>query len=55
MSRFRTRANSRQSCRLSSRRRQTVVVPLHGTVKRGTLASILRQAGMTATEFLNLL
>ncbi|MET8872011.1 type II toxin-antitoxin system HicA family toxin [Nocardia sp. NPDC004604] len=34
---------------------RTAVVPLHGTVKRGTLASILRQAGMTATEFLNLL
>ncbi|WP_433713728.1 type II toxin-antitoxin system HicA family toxin [Nocardia sp. CA-084685] len=34
---------------------RTVVVPLHGTVKRDTLASILRQAGMTATEFLTLL
>ncbi|MGX7824229.1 type II toxin-antitoxin system HicA family toxin [Actinokineospora sp. 24-640] len=34
---------------------RTVIVPMHGTVKRGTLASILRQAGLTATEFLNLL
>lgn len=34
---------------------RVVVVPEHGTVKRGTLASILRQAGMTAAEFLKLL
>ncbi|MBY8874105.1 type II toxin-antitoxin system HicA family toxin [Micromonospora sp. PLK6-60] len=32
-----------------------VVVPQHGTVKRGTLASILRQAGLTPAEFLDLL
>jgi predicted RNA binding protein YcfA (HicA-like mRNA interferase family) len=31
------------------------IIPLHGTVKRGTLASILRQAGITAEEFLKLL
>jgi predicted RNA binding protein YcfA (HicA-like mRNA interferase family) len=31
------------------------VVPEHGTVKRGTLASILRQAGLTPNEFLDLL
>ncbi|MFC0007070.1 type II toxin-antitoxin system HicA family toxin [Micromonospora siamensis] len=32
-----------------------VVVPQHDTVKRGTLASILRQAGLTPAEFLDLL
>jgi predicted RNA binding protein YcfA (HicA-like mRNA interferase family) len=32
-----------------------VVIPQHGTVKRGTLASIARQAGLTAAEFLALL
>ncbi|ACU35182.1 type II toxin-antitoxin system HicA family toxin [Actinosynnema pretiosum subsp. pretiosum] len=31
------------------------VVPMHGTVKRGTLASILRQAGLSPDEFLGLL
>ncbi|MFC0116010.1 hypothetical protein [Kibdelosporangium aridum] len=30
-------------------------MPMHGTVKRGTLASIVRQAGLTAAEFLALL
>ena len=34
---------------------RVVVVPEHGTVKRGTLASILRQAGLTTAEFLKLL
>ena len=34
---------------------RTVIVPMHGTVKRGTLASIIRQAGLTPTEFLALL
>nr|WP_232328047.1 type II toxin-antitoxin system HicA family toxin [Kibdelosporangium sp. MJ126-NF4] len=34
---------------------RTVVVPMHGTVKRGTLASIIRQAGLTPAEFLALL
>jgi predicted RNA binding protein YcfA (HicA-like mRNA interferase family) len=29
---------------------RAVVVPQHGTVKRGTLGSILRQAGMDAPE-----
>jgi predicted RNA binding protein YcfA (HicA-like mRNA interferase family) len=28
---------------------------MHGTVKRGTLASIIRQAGLTPAEFLALL
>jgi predicted RNA binding protein YcfA (HicA-like mRNA interferase family) len=32
-----------------------VVIPQHGTVKRGTLTSITRQAGRTAAEFLALL
>ncbi|MEV4773205.1 type II toxin-antitoxin system HicA family toxin [Micromonospora humida] len=27
------------------------MVPNHSTIKRGTLASILRQAGLTAAEF----
>jgi predicted RNA binding protein YcfA (HicA-like mRNA interferase family) len=31
------------------------IVPQHGTVKRGTLSSILRQAGLTPAEFLDLL
>jgi predicted RNA binding protein YcfA (HicA-like mRNA interferase family) len=31
------------------------VVPLHGTIKRGTLAAIVRQAGLTAVEFQKLL
>jgi len=31
------------------------VIPQHGVVKRGTLASILRQAGLTPAEFLELL
>lgn len=31
------------------------VVPQHATVKRGTLASILRQAGLTTAEFKQLL
>jgi predicted RNA binding protein YcfA (HicA-like mRNA interferase family) len=34
---------------------RAVVVPQHGDVKRGTLASILRQAGLTPDEFLKLL
>jgi predicted RNA binding protein YcfA (HicA-like mRNA interferase family) len=34
---------------------RVTVVPEHGTVKRGTLASILRQAGLTTAEFLRLL
>jgi predicted RNA binding protein YcfA (HicA-like mRNA interferase family) len=34
---------------------RVVVIPQHGVVKRGTLASILRQAGLTPTEFLKLL
>jgi predicted RNA binding protein YcfA (HicA-like mRNA interferase family) len=34
---------------------RAVVVPQHGTIKRGTLGSILRQAGITSTEFLELL
>ena len=34
---------------------RVVVVPQHGVVKRGTLASILRQAGLTPAEFLKLL
>ncbi|MEU7997203.1 type II toxin-antitoxin system HicA family toxin [Micromonospora sp. NPDC049060] len=32
-----------------------VVVPQHNTIKRGTLASILRQAGLTPAEFQQLL
>jgi predicted RNA binding protein YcfA (HicA-like mRNA interferase family) len=34
---------------------KVVVVPQHATIKRGTLASILRQAGPTPAEFLQLL
>jgi predicted RNA binding protein YcfA (HicA-like mRNA interferase family) len=32
---------------------RVVVVPQHKTIKRGTLASILRQAGMSVTEVLS--
>ena len=34
---------------------RVTVIPRHGVVKRGTLASILRQVGLTADEFLQLL
>ncbi|WP_326552690.1 type II toxin-antitoxin system HicA family toxin [Micromonospora sp. NBC_01813] len=34
---------------------RVVVVPQHDTIKRGTLASILRQAGLTSAEFQRLL
>jgi predicted RNA binding protein YcfA (HicA-like mRNA interferase family) len=34
---------------------RVAVIPQHGVVKRGTLASILRQAGLTPTDFLKLL
>ena len=34
---------------------RVVVVPHHDTIKRGTLSSILRQAGLTPAEFLDLL
>jgi predicted RNA binding protein YcfA (HicA-like mRNA interferase family) len=34
---------------------RVVVIPEHGTIKRGTLSSILRQAGLTPPEFLKLL
>ena len=36
-------------------RGRVAVIPQHGTIKRGTLSSILRQAGLTPAEFLNLL
>jgi predicted RNA binding protein YcfA (HicA-like mRNA interferase family) len=32
---------------------RTVIVPIHGMVKRGALASIVRQAGLTPQEFLD--
>jgi predicted RNA binding protein YcfA (HicA-like mRNA interferase family) len=34
---------------------RAVVIPHHGTIKRGTLASILRQAGIKPGEFRELL
>jgi predicted RNA binding protein YcfA (HicA-like mRNA interferase family) len=34
---------------------RVAVIPQHGTVKRGTLASILRQAGLAPDEFIKLL
>jgi predicted RNA binding protein YcfA (HicA-like mRNA interferase family) len=34
---------------------RVAIVPQHGTVKRGTLGSILRQAGLKREEFLALL
>ena len=38
-----------------NREGRVAVIPQHGVVKRGTLASILRQAGLTPAEFLKLL
>jgi predicted RNA binding protein YcfA (HicA-like mRNA interferase family) len=38
-----------------SREGRVAIVPRHGVVKRGTLASILRQAGLAPAEFLKLL
>ncbi|HWG60656.1 MAG TPA: type II toxin-antitoxin system HicA family toxin [Streptosporangiaceae bacterium] len=38
-----------------NREGRVAVVPQHDVVKRGTLASILRQAGLTPAEFLKLL
>jgi predicted RNA binding protein YcfA (HicA-like mRNA interferase family) len=34
---------------------RVAIIPQHGVVKRGTPASILRQVGLTAAEFLELL
>ena len=34
---------------------RVVVIPQHGTIKRGTLSSILRQADLTPAEYLKLL
>ena len=34
---------------------RVVIVPLHRTIVRGTLGSILRQAGLSAAEFSDLL
>jgi predicted RNA binding protein YcfA (HicA-like mRNA interferase family) len=34
---------------------RVAIVPRHGVVKRGTLASILRQAGLAPDKFLELL
>jgi predicted RNA binding protein YcfA (HicA-like mRNA interferase family) len=34
---------------------RVVVIPEHGTIKRGTLGAILRQADLTPAEFLKLL
>jgi predicted RNA binding protein YcfA (HicA-like mRNA interferase family) len=35
--------------------RRTTIVPLHNELDIGTLKAILRQAGLTATEFRQLL
>jgi predicted RNA binding protein YcfA (HicA-like mRNA interferase family) len=34
---------------------RVAVIPQHGTVKRGTLGAIIRQAGLTSAGFLDLL
>jgi hypothetical protein len=34
---------------------RVAIIPQHGTVKRGTLSSIMRQAGLAPDEFLKLL
>ena len=41
--------------KLRSSAGRTVIVPLHRELARGTLRSILRQAGLTTEEFLELL
>lgn len=33
---------------------RTVIVPMHSELARGTLGSILRQAGLTAEQFIGL-
>ena len=38
-----------------NREGRVAVIPLYGVVKQGTLASILRQAGLAPAEFLELL
>ena len=35
--------------------RYTLSVPLHSSLKRGTLRSLIRRAGMTVEEFISLL
>jgi len=39
----------------SAARRQTLSVPNHDPIKRGTLRSLIRQAGITPEAFLDLL
>ena len=39
----------------SAVRRQTLSVPNHNPVRRGTLRSLIRQAGLTVEEFVRLL
>ena len=39
----------------SAVRHQTLSVPNHASVKRGTLRALVRQAGLTIEEFLRLL
>ena len=34
---------------------RTVIVPMHRELARGTLAAILRQSGVTVSEFIDLL
>ena len=48
-----TRGDHAKLRRTSDRR--TVIVPLHKELKRGTLASILRQCGLTTEELRSLL
>jgi predicted RNA binding protein YcfA (HicA-like mRNA interferase family) len=39
----------------SAQRHQALSVPNHDPVKRGTLRALIRQAGLTAEQFLSLL
>jgi len=41
--------------KLRSEKGRTVIVPLHRELARGTLASILRQAGTSVEDFIELL
>jgi hypothetical protein len=53
--RIRSRQSEGQAREDAKRGRLTVIVPAHRELACGTLASILRQAGLSAKEFIELL
>jgi len=48
---FKSQKGSHSKYTMSSK---TVIIPMHGEVAKGTLQSILEQAGLTLNEFLNI-